>query len=344
MTRRVAVIGCGDISVVHLEALAALDDVELVAVCDTDPHRLSAAVARTGAPGFGDHVSLLDQVRPDVVHVTTPHSEHAAIAIDALDRGVHVLTEKPLAHSTAAGNRMIEAARRSTAKLAVCFQNRYNAASRRMREIIDSGELGAVRSAAATVMWHRTAEYYRDRPWRGTWEGSGGGLLMNQAIHTLDLLQWLVGEVEHVEGSVSAHALADTIEVEDTAEMVLTHRGGVRSVFSATLANAVNAPVTIDIVLERGTLSLGAVLTITHDSGEVEVVREPLTASGDRAYWGASHLALIRDFHRSLETPEPFWIDAVEAMRTLAVIQELYDQNLPARDAADAHHERSISS
>ncbi|HZX99964.1 MAG TPA: Gfo/Idh/MocA family oxidoreductase [Dermatophilaceae bacterium] len=129
-------------------------------------------------------------------------------------------------------------------------------------------------AAHATVFWHRAAQYYRDRPWRGTWIGVGGGLLMNQAIHTLDLLQWLVGDVESVAGSVSTRSLADVIEVEDTAEITLNHASGVRSLFYATLANGVNSPVTIDIVTERATLQLRGDLTITHANGSVETVAE----------------------------------------------------------------------
>ncbi|BDZ49361.1 dehydrogenase [Frondihabitans sucicola] len=333
---RVAVIGCGDISALHLAALDVIPGVELVAVCDTDPGRLAATAEQWGVPGFGGIDELLDAVVPDAVHVCTPHVEHAPMAIAALDRGVHVVLEKPLATGVAEGRALVEAAERSTAKLAVCFQNRYNEPVQRAKEVLESGVLGPVAGAAATVVWHRTPEYYEASPWRGRWETAGGGLLMNQAIHTLDLVQWLVGDVVGVTGGVATRALGDTIEVEDTADLVLTHASGARSVFYATLAHVANETVTVDIVAERGHLSLRGDLTVTYADGTTEVVAEPVTASGERAYWGISHQTLISDFYAGIRSEEPFWIGADEALKTLEIIQTVYDQTFPERLLAGA--------
>ncbi|MFF5792919.1 Gfo/Idh/MocA family protein [Paeniglutamicibacter sp. NPDC012692] len=324
--RRAAVIGCGDVSSVHFGALKGMD-VELVGVSDTDAGRLRAATDAHGVPGYVDYRELLEAQRPDVVHICTPHDQHAAMAIEALDRGINVIVEKPLAHTLEEGRRLVEAARRSDAKLGVCFQNRYNATSRALRSLLDGGTLGAVRGASATVMWHRTADYYRDRPWRGTWAEGGGGLMMNQAIHTVDLLQWLVGEVESVSGSASNRSLGGVIEVEDTAEFAATHAGGAASVFYATLANAENAPITLDVVTEKASLSLRGDLTITHADGTVEVVREAAGDAGGRDYWGASHGLLIADFYATLDDPEPFWIDALEAEKSLRIVKGIYSQS-----------------
>lgn len=328
---RVALVGCGDISALHLDAIAATEGVELVAVCDVDRARREAAGERWGVPAVADFETMLDEHRPDAVHVCTPHHLHAPMAIAALDRGIHVVLEKPLAHGVAEGRAVVAAAERSSAKLGICFQNRYNLPVRAAVEALRSGELGAVTGGSATVVWHRTAEYYAAAPWRGRWETSGGGLLMNQAIHTLDLLQWLVGDVVAVDGSASTRLLGDAIEVEDTADMMLTHESGVHSVFYATNANSVNEPVTVDVVAEHGTLSLRGSLTITRDDGTTTVVDEPLAADGERAYWGLSHGALIADFYARLDDAEPFWIGAVEAMKTLETIQTVYDRSFPER-------------
>lgn len=340
---RVGIVGCGDISVLHRAAIDEWPDASLVAVCDTDEGRLVLAVSSTGAAGYSDHLRLFDEARLDVVHITTPHDSHAGIAVDALERDIHVVLEKPLAHDRDGGRQVVAAAAVSDARIAVCFQNRYNATAQRAYEVLASGELGRIRGAAATVMWWRPEEYYLDRPWRGTWAQGGGGLLMNQAIHTLDLLQWLVGEVTDVSGSVSTRALGTVIEVEDTAEMLLTHSGGIRSIFYATLANSVNAPITLDIDAERGSLRLRGDLTITRDSGEVDVVTERAAAVGARAYWGASHALLIHDFYRSLARSGSFWIDAEEAHKTLTTIQNLYDQAYPARRVSHHDFERSTT-
>lgn len=324
---KAAVIGCGDVSAIHLEAIAKLDGARLAAVCDSDPARLEAATAALGVPGFPDHRSLIEAVAPDVVHITTPHNSHASIAADCLERGVHVIVEKPLAHTLEDGRRLVAAAKSSRAKIAVCFQNRYNATAQAMHALLSSGELGAVVGAAATVLWHRDGDYYRSRPWRGTWEGGGGGLMMNQAIHTVDLLQWLVGDVVSLSGHAATRFLGDAIEVEDTAEFVATHANGARSAFYATLAHAVNAPVTLDIVTEKATLSLRGDLTVTYADGRVESVPERVVESGGRAYWGVSHELLIADFYARLGEKDPFWIDPAEAEKSLRIVKEIYRQS-----------------
>jgi predicted dehydrogenase len=334
--RRVAVIGCGDISTIHFAAIQAMPDAELVAVCDPDAGRLAAAEATYGVPGFADHGELFAAVRPDVVHVCTPHFTHAQIAIDALEAGINAILEKPLAHSREEGERLARAAESSSARIAICLQNRYNAPVQAARALLDSGELGEVIGASATVIWHRDAAYYQDRPWRGRWATGGGGLLMNQAIHTVDLLQYLVGEVEEVRGGAATRLLGDVIEVEDTADMVLRHANGATSTFFATLSNAVNAPVTIDIVTERATLSLRGDLTVTYADGRVEVVHERELAPGMRAYWGVSHELLIRDFYDQLGQEGPFWIDPRAAQKSLNIIQDVYDQSYPERRLAEA--------
>lgn len=331
MTISAAIIGCGDISALHRDAIARLGDVELVAVCDSDPARRDAAAGQLGVPGYAGHRSLLGEAHPDVVHVCTPHSEHAAAVIDALRQGVNVIVEKPVARDPVQAAAVVEAARASTAKIGVCFQNRYNTPVRAAHDLLASGRVGRVLGASGSVVWHRTPEYYAASPWRGTWSGGGGGLLMNQAIHTLDLLQWLVGPVSRVSGSAATSALP--IEVEDTAELVLGHADGVRSVFYATLAHAANEPVGIDIVAEHAHLSLRENLRVSYDDGRLETVEEELTAQGERSYWGVSHQRLIADFYRRLGDADPFWITPAQAARTVEIIYEVYQTSFPDRIA-----------
>ncbi|WP_199512776.1 Gfo/Idh/MocA family protein [Nucisporomicrobium flavum] len=322
---RAAVVGCGDVSVVHLQAVAKLDGAELVGVCDTDPGRAAEAAERYGVPAFHDHRELLAAVRPDVVHVCTPHDRHTPVAIDCLDAGVAVLVEKPVAHTVAEADRLIAAAHRNPGvKAGICLQNRYNATSRAVRELLASGELGAVRGGSATVLWHRDPAYYRARPWRGIRARSGGGVLINQAIHTLDLMQWLLGDVVRVRGHTGRYA-HDDIDVEDTASMILDHAGGARSVVLATVANAADSPVTIEIVTARAVLLIRGDLTVHHADGRVETVAEPAAGPGGRGYWGASHELLIADFYRALPGPDPFWISPHEGARSLRLIQQVYD-------------------
>jgi len=324
---RAAVIGCGDVSVVHLQGIEKLDGADLAGVCDTDAGRAGAAAERYGVPAFTGHRELLDAVRPDVVHVCTPHDQHAAVAIDCLDAGVAVLVEKPVAHTVAEADRLLAAARRQPGvKIGVCLQNRYNTAARTARDLLGSGELGRVRGGSATLLWHREPAYYQARPWRGRKDVSGGGVLINQAIHTLDLMEWLLGDVVRVRGHAGRYAL-DGIDVEDTASVLLDHTGGARSVVFATVANVVDSPVTIEIVTERAVLLIRGDLTVSHADGRIETVTEPVASTGGRAYWGASHELLIADFYRTLADPDPFWISPQEGARSLRVIQQIYDRN-----------------
>ena len=140
-----------------------------------------------------------------------------------------------------------------------------------------------------------------------------------------------MGDVVAVNGSAATRGLGDTIEVEDTADMLLTHVGGVRSTFYATLTNAWNAPVAVDIETEKAVLSLRGELRVTFADGTVEITRERETAEGERAYWGVSHELLVQDFYARLRDPEPFWISPAEARKALGIIQDVYDQSYPER-------------
>ena len=326
-----AVIGCGDVSVVHLQAIEKLPGVRLAGVCDTDPERAAAAAQRYAVPAFTDHRELLAAVRPDAVHICTPHDQHVPVAVDCLAAGVAVLLEKPVAATVAEADRLIAAAREHPdVKIGICLQNRYNATSRAARALLRSGDAGQVTGGSATVLWHRDPAYYRARPWRGRRRESGGGVLINQAIHTLDLLEWLIGDVVDIRGHTGRYALDGVIDVEDTAAAVLWHEGGARSVFFATVANAADSPVTIEIVTEKAVLVIRGDLTVRHADGRVEVVAEPVVSTGGRSYWGASHELLIADFYRALSDPEPFWIGPEQAARSLRLIDRLYRQERTA--------------
>jgi len=321
-----AVIGCGDVSIVHLEAIEAVAEGQLIAVCDTDPITAAAVARDRAVVSFTDHRQMLHALRPDVVHICTPHDQHAQVAIDCLEAGANVIVEKPLAHNASEAERIIDAAdRHRGVKIGVCLQNRYNATTQAARALLASNELGAVVGGSATVMWHRTPDYYRTKSWRGQVRRSGGGVLINQAIHTLDLLQWLVGDVALVRGRADRYGFDDDLlDIEDTAHIVLDHQSGARSVLFATVANVIDSPVTLEIVTEHAVLLIRGDLTVTYADGRVEVVAERQARSKGRGYWGVSHELLIADFYRHLDDPEPFWISPLEAAKSLQIIEQIY--------------------
>jgi len=322
---RAAIIGWGDVAVIHREAIAAIEHAQLVGVVDTDPGRRFAATAETGAPAFATVDELVDAVGPDVVHVTTPHDQHIHSTLAALGRGVHVVQEKPLAATLADAQRLVDVAPAASTKLGICFQNRYNVSSQELRRLFDSGDLGEVRGAYASVVWTRSPEYYQRKAWRGSREHSGGGLLINQAIHTLDLLQWFLGDVTNVVGHVATNKYADVSEVEDTAEMLLTHASGVQTSFYATLTAPRHRPVELEIECENAYVSLCNGLTVAWHGGRVEHYAERKAPSGGRSYWGVSHELLIRDFYAKLADPEPFWISPAEALKSLRIVKQTYE-------------------
>jgi UDP-N-acetyl-2-amino-2-deoxyglucuronate dehydrogenase len=321
-----AVIGCGDVSAVHLQAIENLPGIDLAGVCDIDPARATATAGRYGVPAFSDHRQLLESVRPEVVHVCTPHHQHVPVAIDCLDFGAAVLVEKPVAHTVAEAERLIRAARAHPGvKVGICLQNRYNATSQAARRLIESGELGRILGGSATVLWHRDRAYYANRPWRGRLRDSGGGVLINQAIHTLDLMEWLLGDVVQLRGHSGRNTDGD-VDVEDIAYALLEHAGGARSAVFATVANVTDSPVTIEIVAERALLHIRGDMTVTYADGSTETVAERRPGGAGRAYWGASHELLIADFYRTLADPEPFWIGPQEGTTSLRLVHEIYQQ------------------
>lgn len=325
---RAAIIGWGDVAIIHHEAIACIDGVDLVGIVDTDASRRELAAEMLEVPCFGTVDELVDTVAPDVVHVTTPHHQHITPTIEALDRGVHVIQEKPLAASIAEGQRLVDRAAElgpGDPKVGICFQNRYNVSSQELRRLLDSGELGAVRGAYASVVWTRTADYYKSKPWRGSREESGGGLLINQAIHTLDLVQWFMGDVVDIAGHVATNKFGDVIEVEDTAEMLLTHASGLRTSFYATLTAPQHRPVEIELDCENAYVTLRNGLTVAWADGRVDTYPERQAPSGGRSYWGVSHELLIRDFYDRVDDPEPFWISPAEGMKSLEILKKTYE-------------------
>ncbi|WP_040159089.1 Gfo/Idh/MocA family protein [Nigerium massiliense] len=326
--RRAAVIGCGDVAAVHFEALETIEDIELVAVCDTDPHQLSAAQREHGVPGYASHEELLAKERLDVVHVTTPHDQHVQASIDALAAGVNVIQEKPIAHTLAEGQRLVDAAAGANAKIGICFQNRYNVSSVELRRLIDSGDLGEFNGAYASVVWMRSPAYYQARPWRGQWARAGGGLLINQAIHTLDLVQWLFGGVTTLTGHAASRRYGDVSEVEDTAEILLEHPDGRTTAFYGTLAAPQHRPVEIEADFGNAYAVVKRGLKVRWKDGQSRDKYPERTAnSGGRSYWGVSHELLIRDFYDQLDSSEPFWITPDEAMKSLRILKEVYRQS-----------------
>ncbi|AIQ52661.1 Gfo/Idh/MocA family protein [Paenibacillus sp. FSL R7-0331] len=334
-----AIIGCGAIAPLHANAIAAMEGARLVAAADSNDAQAAAFSTLYGCETVPDYHELLERKDIDVVHLCTPHYLHAQMAIDCLNAGKHVLTEKPLAVDVAAARRITEAADRSKGQLGVVFQNRYNEPSQKIRQIIVSGELGPLLCMKAVVTWHRSEQYYTESGWRGKWATEGGGVLINQTIHTLDLLQWFGGEITSVKGKVSTDVLDDVIEVEDSAHACITFADGVKGLFYGTNAYPVNSPVELELVFEQGTLLQRRDCLYLWQDGREKLLCEPGTVTnGGKSYWGTGHQLLIKDFYQHLRDGRKFWLDGREGIKALEIIADIYrssdSRKLPVTAAA----------
>ena len=327
----VGVIGCGMISGNHFHALEKLEHVALRAVCDIDEEKLQKAMEAQHVDGCADWRDLISRDDIDAVHICVPHHLHAEISIAALRAGKHVLCEKPMGVSLREARAMEAAALESGKTLTVCFQNRYNGASKRMKEVIGSGALGKILGGSAFVTWNRAEPYYQNSPWRGKWETEGGSVLINQAVHTLDLLRWLAGDLKLRDCTMSAKRLAEIIETEDTCDMLLTDSAGGRFLFYASNCGANNLPVQMHLLFEQGEMHLdGARLTIKGPEGTTFEDYTTALAVG-KDYWGSGHGPFIEDFYRRIQAGQPPFITPADALETTRLLEEAYTHPMSVR-------------
>jgi len=256
MKVRFAVVGCGSIGKRHAAVLDANPDVELVALCDTDPLKATESASVYGdVPFYTDFNEMLGHVQADVINIATPHAMHAEMAVEALNKGFHVLVEKPMALSLIDGERMNEAAHRAGKKLWVVKQNRYNVPVQFADRAIREGHLGTIFMVKCDILWNRYQGYYDDSPWRGKLALEGGALF-TQASHFIDLLIWWCGDIEMATGH--AETQNHRIETEDSGAAVLRFsKGAMGSLVWTTCVFRKNLEGSITLIGEKGTIKIG---------------------------------------------------------------------------------------
>lgn len=342
-TLRYVLIGCAaGIAPTHLRALAHMPEAQIVGMSDINAERGSARAEETGCPFFVGHRELLEQTSPDVAVIVTPHPFHTPLALDCFAAGAHVLVEKPLAVEVADADRMIAAADAAGRILAVNFQQRFRAVIEHARALIDAGTIGPIVRTLCIEPWFRPAAYYRSASWRGTWSGEGGGVLMNQAPHTMDLLCHLAGPPAKVWGWT--RTLCHQMECEDTAQAMLEYPNGAPGYLETSTVEA-GMKARIHIVGDRGSLELsGEQLTITrfepslreHMTTSPEMFSAPavhtetLTIPGD----GGGHLAVYRDLHTAILEGRRPRCDGREALMSLELANAII---------LSSHSERTVS-
>lgn len=321
----IAIIGCGAIYQNHANAIKNIDGLNLFAVCDIDENAAKSAAELYNCKYYTDYKEMLSDEKIDCVHICTPHYLHSEMAVFAMEAGKDVLTEKPLCINMSDTKKMQEAAEKTGRRLGVCFQNRYNETSQKAKALLDSGKLGKVIGAKALFTWNRDEAYYAQAAWRGTWEQEGGGVLINQSIHTLDLLQWMLGDIESVSAHIATRKLYESIEVEDTADAYITFKSGAQCVFFASNCYPVTSRVEVEIVTDKGIMNFfDNELFWTENGGVRENLLLADSATGLKACWGLGHETLIRDFYEKRDKGESFPIDGVEGAKVIKLISTIY--------------------
>ena len=250
---RFGVIGTGGMGSGHCNMIPQLPETRLTAICDTEPSTRETMARKYEVPGFATHTELLDSGLVDAVVIATPHYFHPPIAIEAFSKGIHVLSEKPLSVTVSAADAMLAAARASGKKFAVMYQMRSEPQNIAARKIVESGALGPLYRTSLVMGWYRSQAYYNSGGWRATWSGEGGGVLINQAPHYLDLFTWLGGLPTKITGQTRTR-LHD-IEVEDEAFATLEYENGAHGYLYASTTEAPNQNM-LEICGDKGKLVL----------------------------------------------------------------------------------------
>lgn len=310
----------------HAEVLAGLENVELAACADIRPERAAGMAEAYGCRAYGSLEDLFRAERVDVLHICTPHDLHTPMALQAAERGVNVFTEKPPSISREEFARFSTAAEKVA--VGVCFQNRYNKSVQSVKSLLRSGKTGRILGARAFVTWCRGEGYYRGSGWRGRLATEGGGVLINQSIHTLDLLTEFLGTPSFAEAHAANHHLKGVIEVEDTLEAYIDYSGR-PAVFYATTAHCADSAVLIELCTENATIRLeGENVFCAWKDGREESIRFGRQAVLGKSCWGSGHVAIIRDFYDCLQTGRDFPVSPAKTSTTMELMFGLYASSL----------------
>ena len=329
MSVHIGLVGCGNISDTHARAAREVGDVELAAFWGRDPAKASAMAQRYGGEAYRELDAFLGHRPMDVVVVGTPSGLHAEHAQAAARQGLHVLVEKPLDITTARIDGLTAECDRAGVKLGVIFQDRAAPDLIWLKRLIARGGLGRPIVASARVRWYRPPEYYTGSRWRGTWGLDGGGALMNQGIHTIDLLLWLLGDVDRVYATTrtALHAIA----VEDTAVACLEFASGAVGTLEATTAAFPGLPRRVELTGSEGTI------VVERDRVVSVQLRTPLeapphdgepsgnaSASSPVVADARGHARVLQDFVAAITSGAAPLCDGREGRRSVALVEAMY--------------------
>ena len=346
---RFGIIGCGVIGPTHADALKTLPEARLVAVADVVAERAEKLAARHGVAAYVDAQQMLDRERPDVICICTPSGQHGEHAIQAMRAGCHVVVEKPMEIRLEVIDEMLRVQAEAGVKLTVISQHRFDPATQQVHAALQEGAFGKLVLGNALVPWWRTQEYYDSGAWRGTWALDGGGVLMNQSIHSIDVLQWLMGPVR------SLYAYTDTLvhrmETEDAGVAVLRFANGALGTIAAATGAYPGTGVRIEIYGDKGTAVIEgdqlALLKLARDATEpvgpygagVTTTTQPpahesaaSTASDPSALSANTHALQIADLIRAIREDGVPLVDGHAARRPVEIILGIYESARTQRE------------
>jgi len=335
---RCAVLGAGMVGEWHTKVLSGLECATLVAVCDKRVEKIQEQLATNGITGvqvYPDLEELLEKEDFEVLHVCTPSGDHLEPATTAMNAGKNIICEKPLEIQLDRIDQMIESAKKNKVRLAGVFQNRWNESNKAMKQAMEEGRFGTLAFAGCYTEWYRTDQYYRDGGWRGTWKYDGGGAVMNQSVHAIDLLQWIVGPVKTVSAYASSR-IHPEIEVEDTLACSLQFANGAFGVIVGSTAMYPGSPARIEVGGSNGTaVSEGFLKTFKFrderpsDKELLERVKPKVESSAG----GASprdvrlelHTANITTILKAWEEGRDAETNGAEARKAVAIVLAMYE-------------------
>ena len=328
---RFALAGCGAIGARHAAVLDAEKDATLVALCDSNAGKAEALSKTYGAiTVYTDYEKMLKEISAEIVIIATPNGRHADMAIEAMERGFHVLVEKPMCLTEAEGARMIETAKQRKVKLMVVKQNRFNAAVALITKAVAEGRLGKIFMIQANVLWNRRNEYYSESDWRGK-KKEEGGALYTYASHFIDLMALWCGKVTETEAAIATKN--HEIEIEDCGSALLRFTSGaLGTLVWTTCVYEKNYEGSITIIAEKGTVKIGGTYLNTIDFWNVKDYPLPEGVSFEDTpnhyakYQGTSsnHDKVLREVIKELTTGEGAIVTGEEGLVTVAAIEKMY--------------------
>lgn len=316
---KIGIIGLGTISVIHNIAIDLSPYGQLVAVCDSNPEKKP----QENIPFYTSIEEMLEQEDLDCVHICLPHHLHVPIIALCSGYGVHVFSEKPISLHYQEAKGLFHLEEQNKVKIGVCLQNRYNTTVLTLKQLLDEGDFGALLGAKGLVTWCRTMDYYKEASWRGKKAESGGGVMINQAIHTLDLLSYLGGTFQKVEGKVSTFSLKET-EIEDSVMCRLDYGNGGSCIFFATIAYCDNSSVELEFVFEQGKFSIKDSKLYKTTAEGCELICEDQKLEGGKHYYGASHCDCINGFYQAILQDTKNYVSVKEAAQSIGVMDCIF--------------------